>query len=152
MRRTHPAAAALAALFLSGCAEMAARTVPAEAELTRLQALGFTTAATSRSGLQVLRYSGPVTAAVACRSAAGSSYDTPPTARVRGDGARQRIELDAYLMLNPGADGQLAPGERDGIYVVTIVTLAGGRASTESVSFGPGGSGTFRSGMTCRPT
>ncbi|AZB57432.1 pyruvate/2-oxoglutarate dehydrogenase complex [Cereibacter sphaeroides] len=152
MTRRTPALLA-AFLVLAACAETTGPApVPIGAEVARLSALGFRAQGTTAEGTQILRYAGPVTAAVACRSGTGATFHTPPAQRVRGDGARQRLELDAYLMLTPGPDGMLSPRERDGLYVVTIATRLRGRTTTESIAFGPGESGSFRSGMTCRPT
>ena len=77
-----------------------------------------------------------------------------PVIRTDG-GAVQEFRLDAYLVLTPGTDGVLSQSERDGIYVVSKTTRpsSGARASdVEAITFEPGQRGTFRSGLSCRPT
>ncbi|MCE6968728.1 pyruvate/2-oxoglutarate dehydrogenase complex [Cereibacter sphaeroides] len=139
-------------LVLVSCADMREASVPAADEVARLKSLGFVPFA-SAGQTQVLRYSGPVTPAVLCRSGAGG-YAALPARRQLADGTSQRIELDAYLQLTPGEDGTLAASGRRGVYAVSILTQPPGSRRTgevEIITFEPGGSGTSRSGLTCRP-
>lgn len=140
-------------LALSGCVEPTVATpgTSAAAEIARLTALGFRPIATGAT--TVLTYSGPINRAVTCRSGSGAFGFLAPDARA-SDGSSRRVTLDAILRLTPGADGVLAASERDGLYAVTIATRAGpGRPPRlEGITFGPGESATFQSGLTCRST
>lgn len=140
-------------LALSGCVEPTVATpgTSARAEVARLTALGFRPIASGAT--TVLTYSGPVTYAVACRSGSGAYGPVAASGRTR-DGSSYRMTLDAIVRLTPGGDGQLSPSERDGLYAMTITTrpARGQPPRLEGITFGPGESGTFASGLTCRPT
>lgn len=137
-------------VFLAGCAGMSPhlKDVPIADEVARLKRLGFQEVTQTENGTRILRYSGPVTAAVECRLSSDSFAPIP--ARRNVSGQTQTVTLDAYLRLSPGADGVLTRYERDGIYVMTVRTRGRGKTTLSGAKFGPRGSGTFASGLTCR--
>lgn len=130
----------------------AATEVVAAAEVARLQALGFRrTHGSLEDGLIRLAYSGPINGAALC-GPRGAVPARIPARSTTADGRSQTITLDAFVTLSPGEDGVIQAGERDGLYVVSIVTeaRAGAAATVEGITFDPGGQGSFRSGLTCR--
>lgn len=152
-----PTSALLLGLALSACdvpepsQSAGVHATSVAAEVTRLRALGFRQVGGRASDGSVrLEYSGPVNGAVLCAPPGGQPARIQAQSST-ADGRNQTIGLDAFVTLSPGADGVLQPNERDGLYVVTIVTRSGRAAPTvQGITFGPGGQGTFRSGLTCR--
>lgn len=147
-------------LALSGCVEPAATAATGKrqagdsvaAEVSRLQALGFRRASRpAEDGTIRLAYSGPINGAVLCAQRGGQ----PGRVQARttlSDGRIQTISLDAYVTLSPGADGILAPAERDGLYAVSIVSKspAAPTPTVQGITFAPASQASFQSGLTCR--
>lgn len=139
-------------LVLAACVNTAQPTVPAGAEVSRLQSMGYRVTARSASGAtNVLRYSGPINASVRCGTGSGSMRTMAPRSRSASGGV-QDFRLNTYLVLAAGSDGALSARERDGLYVVSRITRpsAGARATEiESIAFEPGKRGAFASGLAC---
>ena len=140
-------------LLLAACDVAPSPSKSASDEISRLQSLGYKVAARSgNNDTIVLRYSGPINASVACGQTSGKLRILKPRV-VGSNGAVQDFKLNSYLILSPGSDGVISASERDGIYVISKTTRPSARASArsvETITFEPGASGTFPSGLSCR--
>lgn len=138
MRNLAMAAGLIAGLMTLTACEDAATPVayapaPAGDAVARLQALGFAPAAKTASGEVVaMRYSGPVTGAVVCKSGSGGFGPIPA----------RSATLDAYIILSGGR-------ATSGIFAMTRRNAAG---QVEGIDFSLGESKAFTSGLTCKAT
>ena len=101
--------------------------------VTRLQSLGFKSAATAANGeIVAMRYTGRVTAAVVCKRGSGSFAPIPPATAT----------LDAYVILSGGRP-------TSGLYAMT---MRNGSGQVEGIDFNIGESKAFTSGLSCKAT
>ncbi|WP_299148080.1 pyruvate/2-oxoglutarate dehydrogenase complex [uncultured Tateyamaria sp.] len=149
MNRYFCAAALAFPLFLTACDEAPVSYRSTAEDVTRLQSLGFSVAAQTPSGTPMaLRYTGPINAAVQCRTPSGQAR-TPRPRATAANGTVEEYKLNSYVMFEPGS------GARDGLYVVSKATRPSARRAAtkvETIAFAPGERGTFASGLSCRAT
>ena len=139
-------------VFLTGCVSSSVNRpdVSIDAEVARLQQLGFRQVTRTGDGTRILQYSGRINSAVECRQGAGGEFARVAARGRNAQGQSRTITLDAYLQLSPGTDGVLRNSGRDGIYIITVKTRDGGRSVLTGTKFGPRGQGALPSGLTCR--